>query len=70
MDDAWGNTGPTWRTALSCNGGACVQVAATKNGVLLGNTRQPSGPVLSYTPDEWRKFVAGIKKGDFDDLLK
>src|ERR1700733_4373158 len=70
MVNSWGHTGLTWRTALSCNGGACVQVAATENGVLLGNTRQPSGPVLSYTPDEWREFVAGIKKGDFDDLLK
>ena len=70
MDNAWGHTGLTWRTALSCNGGACVQVAATENGLLLGNTRQPSGPMLSYTPDEWREFVAGIKKGDFDDLLK
>ena len=47
-----------------------MQVAATEHGILLGNSRQPTGPVLSYTPDEWHEFVAGIKKGDFDDLLK
>jgi predicted secreted Zn-dependent protease len=70
MDNAWGHTDLTWRTALNCNGGACVQVAATEHGILLGSTRQPSGPVLSYTPDKWRQFVAGIKKGDFGDPLK
>lgn len=69
MDFTRGHKGLTWRTALNCNGGACVQVAATEHGILLGNSRQPAGPALSYTPDEWHEFVAGIKNGDFDDLL-
>jgi len=58
----------TWRTSLSCESGACVQVAATERTILIGSTRQPGGPVLEYTPDEWHAFVAGIKNGDFDDL--
>lgn len=70
MDRMRGHKGLTWRTALSCNGGACVQVAATEDGILLGNSRQSGGPVVSYTPDEWHEFVAGVKKGDFDDLIK
>jgi predicted secreted Zn-dependent protease len=70
MDSIRSHESLTWRTALSCNGGACVQVAATEHGILLGNSRQPGGPVVSYTPAEWHEFVAGIKKGDFDDLLK
>ena len=60
----------TWRTALNCNGGACVQVATNENSILIGNSRRPGDPVVEYTPDEWHEFVAGIKKGDFDDLLK
>jgi predicted secreted Zn-dependent protease len=59
----------TWRTALSCDGGACVEVAADRDTVLIRNSRQPSGLLLEYTPEEWREFVSGIKKGDFDDLL-
>jgi hypothetical protein len=47
-----------------------VQVAADDHSILIGSSRQPGGPVLEYTPDEWHEFVAGIKKGDFDDLLK
>jgi len=70
MDRTRGYKRLTWRTALSCNGGACVQVAANEKSILIGNSRRPGGPVLEYTPDEWHEFVAGIKKGDFDDLLK
>jgi len=70
MDRTRGHKRLTWRTALNCESGACVQVAVDDHSILIGNSRQPSGPVLEYTPDEWRYFVTGIKNGDFDDLLK
>jgi predicted secreted Zn-dependent protease len=70
MDRTRGYMRLTWRTALSCDGGACVQVATDQHSILIGNSRQPSGLVLEYTRDEWHQFVEGIKKGDFDDLLK
>jgi len=70
MDSTRGHKGFTWRTALRCNGGACVRVAATEYGILLGSSRQPGGPVLSYTPEEWHTFVTAIKKGDFGDSPK
>jgi predicted secreted Zn-dependent protease len=69
MDQTRGHKSLTWRTALSCDGGECVQVATDQHLILIGNSRQPGGPVLEYTPEEWHEFVAGIKKGDFDDLL-
>lgn len=47
-----------------------MQVAVDDRAILIGNSRQPGAPVLEYTPDEWHAFVSGIKKGDFDDLLK
>lgn len=59
----------TWFTSLSCESGACVQVASDQNAILIRNSRQPEGPLLEYTPEEWHEFVSGIKKGDFDDLL-
>jgi predicted secreted Zn-dependent protease len=70
MDQTRGHSRLTWHTALSCDGGACVQVAVDDRSVLIGSTRQPGGPVLEYTPEEWHHFVGGIKNGDFDDLLK
>ncbi len=59
----------TWHTALSCDGGTCVQVAADQNTILIRNSQQPDGPLIEYTSEEWLEFVSGIKNGDFDDLL-
>lgn len=69
MDRAPSHTNLTWRTALSCDGGACVEVAADQDMILIRNSRKPGGPLLEYSPEEWHEFVSGIKKGDFDDLL-
>ena len=65
-----GNAKLTWRTALTCNGGTCVKVATTGRMILVGDSKSPDGAVLSYTPAEWREFVAGVKNGDFDDLIE
>ncbi len=59
----------TWRTSLSCDGGACVEVAADRNIIMIRNSRQPGGPLIEYSPEGWHEFVSGIKNGDFDDLL-
>lgn len=64
-----GHADLTWRTALSCNGGTCVTVAAKGGAVFIGDSKTPDGPILSYTAAEWREFLAGAKNGDFDDLL-
>jgi predicted secreted Zn-dependent protease len=61
--------GLSWRVARRCNGGACVQVAATSDGILIGSSLQPEGPVIACSPAEWAAFVEGIRQGDFDDLL-
>lgn len=65
-----GHTSLTWRTALRCNGGGCVKVAVNGQMVVIGDTKTPDGPILSYTPAEWREFVFGVKSGDFDDLIE
>ena len=69
MDRTRGHNSLPWLTALSCDGGACVQVAADQDTILIRNSRQPDGPLVEYTPEEWHEFVSGIKKGDFDNLL-
>ncbi|MEV6149784.1 DUF397 domain-containing protein [Nonomuraea sp. NPDC052129] len=35
---------------------------------LMRDSKDPDGPVLSFTPDEWRAFTAGVKDGEFDEL--
>ena len=42
------------------NGGECVEVA-TAAAVLVRDTVDRGGPVLTFTADAWRAFTATIK---------
>jgi len=58
-----------WRISRLCDSGACVGVVRQRNSVLIGNTSDPEAPVSRFTKQEWSAFVAGVKLGDFDDLI-
>ncbi|MGD0687368.1 MAG: DUF397 domain-containing protein [Streptosporangiaceae bacterium] len=63
--------GLTWRKAqLSTNNGACVEIASVADKIALRDSKDPTGPVLVYTPAEWHAFLDGAKKGEFDDLAR
>ena len=57
-----------WRKSSrsSGNGGACVEVAAAPALRLARDSKNPAGPVLSFTPDEWHRFTTNVKSGAFD----
>jgi hypothetical protein len=75
-------TGATWRKASGVgetdqtdetSAEASVEVAfvrGSKEGsdqiIAMRDSRQPDGPVLIFTPDEWRAFTAGVQDGEFD----
>jgi Domain of unknown function (DUF397) len=63
------STDSLWRTALKSGGGNCVQVMRHEDTIMVGDSKQPGGPVLSYTLKEWDAFLDGAKKGEFDDLV-
>jgi len=47
----------------------CVEVAGGQNleEILVRDTKDKgNGPVLHYTPAEWRAFIGGVKLGVFD----
>lgn len=44
----------------------CVEVGTCDCGVLVRDSKDQSGPVLTFTRAEWDAFVAGAKAGEFD----
>ncbi len=34
--------------------------------ITIRDAKNPGGPKLEFTPDEWQAFVAGVKDGEFD----
>jgi hypothetical protein len=46
--------------------GNCVEVAIIDAAVLIRNSQDPAGPVLSFSYPEWRAFLAGARNGEFD----
>jgi hypothetical protein len=59
---------PEWvKSSLSFANGNCIEVAELAGGeVGVRNSRDAGGPVLRFTPDEWRAFIGGAKGGEFD----
>jgi hypothetical protein len=54
-------TGARWRksTRSSGNTGDCVEVADNLPGVVgVRDSKDPTGPALTFEPSAWRAFVA------------
>lgn len=52
-----------WRTSsYSGSNGACVEVGADPSvRVLVRDTKDREGPVLSFWPEAWRRFAVQMK---------
>jgi hypothetical protein len=51
-----------WRKSSysGSNGGECVEVAAD-GAVLVRDTNNRTGPVLTFTVDAWRSFISAVE---------
>ncbi|OPF76935.1 DUF397 domain-containing protein [Streptomyces antioxidans] len=53
-----------WRS--SSQGVGDVEIAFVEGFIAMRHGRRPEGPVLIFTPAEWRAFVLGAREGEFD----
>jgi len=60
------NENLTWvkSTYSTSQGSECVEVAPLADGGrAVRDSKDPDGPVLRFTADEWRAFVRSVKAG-------
>jgi hypothetical protein len=65
-------SGAVWRkSSYSGNGGSeCVEVAdnlVAEHGIILvRDSKDPAGPILTFARGEWTAFLHGAAAGEFD----
>jgi hypothetical protein len=58
-----------WRKSSysGANGGNCVEVAPNLPGaVVVRDSKDRTGPVLKFSPEDWDAFSARVRDGEFD----
>lgn len=55
-----------WIRSSFCNFGNCVEVKQMGEHVYVRDSKDPLGPALTFTREEWATFLAGAATGDFD----
>lgn len=58
----------TWHKSSYSNGdgGACIEVAVMGGARAVRDSKNPTGPDLTFTATEWAAFTAAIRTGEFD----
>ena len=55
------------KSSLSFSNSNCVEVADLSAGQIgVRHSKHTDGPVLEFTPDEWKAFLGGVRNGEFD----
>jgi len=61
------NGAPAWRkSSWSGSGENCVEAARTDEGVIVRDSKNPTGPSLAFTRAEWKRFLANVKASALD----
>ena len=49
------------------NGGDCVEVSRNLPGIVaVRDSKDRTGPVLAFAPEQWAAFTTGVREGQFD----
>ena len=59
-----------WKKSSRSNGNGgnnCVEVTFLADGsTAVRDSKDPSGPALTFTAEEWAAFLSGARDGEFD----
>jgi hypothetical protein len=57
--------GAIWRKSSRSGYNGCVEVAFVDNHVAVRDSKDQHGPVLVFSPVEWKAFLDGARDGEF-----
>lgn len=57
---------PKWFKSSRSNPGGCVEVRFLDDSVQVRDSKDPQGPVLTFTNREWTAFLEGVRFNEFD----
>ncbi len=53
-----------WRKSSASGGDAyCVEVRQHQGAIQMRDSKDPSGPVLSFAPADWQRMVTLVRQG-------
>jgi hypothetical protein len=58
-----------WHRGILCEGGACVEVAASGDTVLVRTSTDLDATPVALSCEEWWGFLADVKQGAFDGVV-
>jgi Domain of unknown function (DUF397) len=60
-------TRAVWRKSTkSQDNGGCVEVADLEQHVAVRDAKNPEGPALVFSGEQWDAFIAGAAAGEFN----
>lgn len=54
-----------WRKSTRSGNGECVEVRRVGDTVQVRDSKDPTGPVLSFNRAEWIAFICGVTSNEF-----
>jgi Domain of unknown function (DUF397) len=61
-----GDEDPKWRKSSYSSSGACVEVAPQRETILVRDSKDPEGAILTFGRESFTAFIAAVADGDFD----
>jgi hypothetical protein len=58
------------KARASTYNGQCVEIASAPGKIAIRDSKNPTGPILVYTPAEFKAFLISVRNGEFDKLLR
>lgn len=55
-----------WRKSAHSTANGCVEVGLVEDQIVVRDSKDREGPVLTFTAHEWEAFLGGARDGEFE----